>query len=177
MTVLMARLATGPDKDAFAALYAFYAPRLRTYLRRLGADSASAEDLAQEAMATVWRKARLFDQTRATAGTWIFTIARNLRVDALRRERRPEIDPNDPLLVPDEPLSPESSLSGARTAERLRGVVATLPPEQARLVALSFFEDRPHSAIAAELGIPLGTVKSRLRLAMNRVRKALGDEL
>jgi RNA polymerase sigma-70 factor (ECF subfamily) len=176
MTALLARLAREPDRKAFAELYVFYAPRIRTYLRRLGADPAAAEDLAQEAMATVWHKAAIYDSTLASAGTWIFTIARNLRVDALRRERRPQIDPQDPALAPDAPQSPETLLTGTRAASALREAVAALPPEQARLVELSFFQDRPHSIIAAELGVPLGTVKSRLRLAIARVRKALGDE-
>jgi RNA polymerase sigma-70 factor (ECF subfamily) len=176
MTALLARLARGPDREAFADLYAFYAPRIRTYLRRLGADPAAAEDLAQEAMATVWHKASSYDSTLASAGTWIFTIARNLRVDALRRERRPQIDPEDPSLAPDTPQSPETVLTGTRAASALHEAVAALPPEQAHLVELSFFQDQPHSVIAAELGLPLGTVKSRLRLAIARVRKALGDE-
>ena len=176
MTAALARLARGPDREAFADLYAFYAPRIRTYLRRLGADPAAAEDLAQEAMATVWRKASFYDPARASAGTWIFAIARNLRVDALRRERRPQIDPEDPALAPDAPESPEMVLTGSRTTAALHEALAALPPEQAHLVELSFFQDRPHSVIAAELGLPLGTVKSRLRLAIARVRKAIGEE-
>jgi len=176
MTALLARLAREPDREAFAGLYAFYAPRIRTYLKGLGADPAAAEDLAQEAMATVWRKASFYDSARASAGTWIFAIARNLRVDALRRERRPQIDPEDPALAPDAPASPEAVLTGNRAAAALRDAVAALPPEQARLVELSFFQDQPHGVIAEELGLPLGTVKSRLRLAIARVRKALGDE-
>jgi RNA polymerase sigma-70 factor (ECF subfamily) len=176
MTALLARLALGSDRVAFAGLYAFYAPRIRTYLRRLGADPVAAEDLAQEAMATVWRKAAFYDRTRASAGTWIFTIARNLRVDALRRERRPQLDPNDPALIPAAPPSPESLLTGTRAASALRQAVAALSPEQAYLIELSFFQDQPHSVIASELGLPLGTVKSRLRLAIARVRKSLGEE-
>jgi RNA polymerase sigma-70 factor (ECF subfamily) len=176
MTALLARLARGPDREAFAGLYIFYAPRIRTYLKRLGADPAAAEDLAQEAMATVWHKASFYDPTKASAGTWIFTIARNLRVDALRRERRPQIDPEDPALAPDAPQSPETVLTATRAASALHEAVAALPSEQAHLVELSFFQDQPHSLIAAELGLPLGTVKSRLRLAIARVRKALGEE-
>ncbi len=176
MTALLTRLAHAPDREAFAELYAFYAPRIRTYLKRLGADSAAAEDLAQDVMATVWRKASFYDPARASAGTWIFAIARNLRVDALRRERRPQIDPEAPELAPDAPESPEAVVTGNRTAAALREAVAALPPEQAHLVELCFFQDRSHSAIATELGLPLGTVKSRLRLAIARVRKALGDD-
>jgi RNA polymerase sigma-70 factor (ECF subfamily) len=175
MTVLLVRLSAGPDREAFARLFAFYAPRLKAYMRRLGADGSAAEDLAQEAMAAVWNKARLFDPAKANAGTWIFTIARNLRIDIVRRERRPEIDANDPALLPDEPNSPEQIVVSERSAATVRAALAALPPDQARIVELSFFEDRPHGAIAKELGVPLGTVKSRLRLAFQRFRKILKD--
>jgi RNA polymerase sigma-70 factor (ECF subfamily) len=175
MTVLLVRLSAGADREAFAGLFAFYAPRLKAYMRRLGADGSAAEDLAQDAMATVWNKAVSFDPAKASAATWIFTIARNLRIDVLRRERRPEIDFADPGLVPDPPQSPEQIVATRRSAAEVRAALAALPPEQARIVELSFFEEQPHSAIARELGVPLGTVKSRLRLAIERFRRALGE--
>jgi RNA polymerase sigma-70 factor (ECF subfamily) len=173
MTMLLVRLAAGPDREAFAGLFAFYAPRLKAYMRRLGADGPAAEDLTQEAMAAVWNKARMFDPGKSNAGTWIFTIARNLRIDVLRRERRPAIDFSDPALLPDEPDSPEQIIASRRDAATVRAALAGLPAEQARIVELSFFEGQPHSTIARELGVPLGTVKSRLRLAFQRFRKAL----
>jgi RNA polymerase sigma-70 factor (ECF subfamily) len=175
MTSYLTQLSRNPERDTFALIYAFYAPRLKAYMRRLGADGPTAEDLAQEAMATVWRKADLFDSKIASASTWIFTIARNLRMDAIRRERRPEIDLHDPALVPTLPGSPEQDLVDARSVVALRAALAALPSDQARIIELSFFSDRPHREIAQELGVPLGTVKSRLRLAMVKIRKALGD--
>lgn len=162
------------DRKAFETLFAHFAPRVKAYLLRLGAGSAVAEDLAQEAMLSVWRKASLFDPSRASAATWIFTIARNLRIDALRRERRPDFDPNDPALVPDDGPGGDALLMREDEEARIRDALAQLPPEQAEVVRLSFFADKPHSAIAMELGLPLGTVKSRLRLAMARIRVTFG---
>jgi RNA polymerase sigma-70 factor (ECF subfamily) len=175
MTALLIRVAA-EDRTAFAELYAHYGPRLRTYMRKLGADAVAAEDLAQETMAAVWNKARLFDPARANANTWIFTIARNRRIDLVRRERRPEIDGDDPPGQADRSHSPEQAVIARRDATAVRAALADLPPDQADVIRMSFFEDRPHGAIAASLGVPLGTVKSRLRLALRRFRKALGEE-
>ena len=163
------------DREAFGELFAYYAPRVKTYLLKMGA-GAAAEELAQEAMLSLWRKAALFDPAKASAGTWIFAIARNLRVDAIRRERRPALDPDDPELSPvPEPLAEDGLMTQEKEA-RLRAALVQLPVEQAEIVTLSFFADKPHSQIAEELKLPLGTVKSRLRLAMGRLRAALGDE-
>lgn len=177
LTALLVRVADGRDRQAFARLFQHYAPRLKTYMRKLGCDDAIAEDLAQEAMLAVWRKADSFDPAKSGAGTWIFTIARNLRIDRLRRERRPEADEDDLAQVPDDSPSADEVLATRRSGEKIRQAVADLPAEQAQVVTLSFYEDHPHADIAARLGIPLGTVKSRLRLAMKRIRAALGDEM
>jgi RNA polymerase sigma factor (sigma-70 family) len=170
-------LAVAQDRDrtAFQALFGHFAPRVKAYLMRLGAPAAQAEDLAQEAMLSLWRKAHLFDPAKASAGTWVFTIARNLRIDAIRRERRPELNPDDPMLAPDAERGAEEGLAAAEDEDRLRLALKTLPPDQVRVIELSFFADKPHSQIAAELEIPLGTVKSRLRLAMLRLRTAMGE--
>jgi RNA polymerase sigma-70 factor (ECF subfamily) len=177
MTVLLSALKSVQDEAVFAELFRHYAPRLKSYMRKLGAAEDVAEELAQEAMASVWRKAHLFDAEKAGAGTWIFSIARNLRIDAFRRQRRPEVDFDDPALVPDDPVAPDAMIDHDRQAAAVRAALAGLPQEQARIVHLSFFEDKPHAEIAAELGIPLGTVKSRMRLAFQRFRKALGEPL
>jgi RNA polymerase sigma-70 factor (ECF subfamily) len=163
------------DRQAFQTLFEHFAPRIKGYLLRLGAGASLADDLAQEAMLTMWRKAALFDPGKASAATWIFTVARNLRIDAIRRERRPEINPDDPALVPDDEPSADARLSQAGDEARLREALKALSPEQTKVVEMSFFADKPHSTIAKELGLPLGTVKSRLRLAMARIRSKLGD--
>lgn len=175
MTAILLRVAATADRAAFGELYAFYGPRLRTYLRKLGADGAAAEDLMQDVMAAVWNKARLFDPAKANANTWIFTIARNLRIDLIRRERRPEIDAEDLERDADDRDSPERAMTARRNAAAIHAALAELPRDQAEVIRLSFFEDRPHGAIASALGVPLGTVKSRLRLAFRRFRKTLGE--
>jgi len=174
-SALVQAVANG-DRDAFARLFAHYAPRLKSFLLRQGGDSAAAEDLAQEAMLTVWRKAALFDPAKSSAGTWIFTIARNLRIDAIRKAKRPEFDADDPAFVTEAEPAADQAMDTEQTGARVRAALAELPEEQAVVVRLSFFEDKPHAEIAAKLALPLGTVKSRLRLAMKRIRTYLGDE-
>lgn len=173
---LIRRIAHNADRIAFAALFRHFAPRVKAYMRRLGANDGLAEDLAQEAMLAVWRKAALFDPARAGAATWVFTIARNLRIDTLRRERPTEALPSDAERR-DADASPgaEAKLITAERDRTLRVALEVLPPEQARLVQLAFYEDKPHREIEVVLGIPLGTVKSRLRMAMQRLRNALED--
>lgn len=170
-------LAVGRERDraAFAALFGHFAPRLKAYLRRQGCDAGGAEELVQEVMLLVWRRAETYDPAQASASTWVFTIARNKRIDVLRREQRPEIDPDDPALVPDPVEAADQRVETRETNGRLRAALKELPPEQAELLRMAYFEDKPHSVISAEQGIPLGTVKSRLRLAMERLRKALRD--
>jgi RNA polymerase sigma-70 factor (ECF subfamily) len=160
------------DRVAFVALYGRFAPRGKAYLLRLALPPAQAEELTQEAMLAVWRKAAQFDARTSGAATWIFTIARNLRVDAARRAAlalREDMPPDE--LEPTLPA--DAQLDDARRADRLRQAMQTLPPEQAEVVRLAFFDDRPHAEIERRLGIPLGTVKSRLRLAMVRLRAQL----
>ncbi len=171
---LVVLIAQSRDARAFELLFGHFAPRIKGYLIRLGTSGAVAEDLAQETMLAVWRKAALFDPARASASTWIFTVARNLRIDLLRHERRPDFDPNDPAFVPGQEPAADALMMRDDEDANLRIALAKLSPEQAEIVQMSFFADKPHSAIAAELGLPLGTVKSRLRLAMVRIRAALG---
>lgn len=176
MTALLATVGAKRDRAAFKAVFLHFAPRVKSYLLRLGANAALADDLAQEAMLTVWRKAEMFDPAKASASTWIFTIARNLRIDAIRRERRPEFDPNDPAFVPDGEQPADDRMMRDGEDARLRIALTKLSAEQAQVVQMSFFADKPHSQIARELGLPLGTVKSRLRLAMARIKSVLGGE-
>jgi RNA polymerase sigma factor (sigma-70 family) len=163
------------DREAFAQLFAHFAPRIKRYLMQGGSPESQAEELAQEALVAVWRKAALYDPAAAAVSTWIFTIARNLRVDALRRRQGAEPQEDDfdfDLLEADQPGADEQ-LHVARESHRLRGALAQLPPEQQQVLRLSYYEDEPHARIAAELGIPLGTVKSRVRLAVAQLRRLL----
>lgn len=164
------------DREAFASLFNHFAPRVKSYMLRLGSDNAMAEELVQEAFSRVWRKAGQFDPGRASASTWIFTIARNMRIDVFRRENRPELDPNDPALVPDAPQAADATVEQKQTAQRIGAAIAELPEEQRQVVHLSFFEDKTHAEISDHLEIPLGTVKSRIRLAFARIKASLGED-
>ena len=173
---LIHAIATRGDRAAFATLFTRFAPRVKAYLLRLGLDNATAEEQAQEVLLIVWRKAAQFDPARATAAAWMFTIARNLRIDAARRAQRipPAPDPADePAPAP----SADAILAAEDRSARVRAALASLPAEQADVIRMAFFDDRPHADIERALGIPLGTVKSRLRLAMSRLRGLLDDDL
>jgi RNA polymerase sigma factor (sigma-70 family) len=170
---LLVAVARDRDRTAFALLFGRIAPRLKTYLLHSGTVAAQADELVQEVMLLVWRRADAFDPVQSAASTWIFTIARNKRIDTIRRERRPEFDPDDPALVPDLPPAADRSIETAQESARLRAAILKLPDEQADLLRLAYFEDQPHTMIAQQRGLPLGTVKSRLRLAMGRLRREL----
>jgi RNA polymerase sigma-70 factor (ECF subfamily) len=175
VNALLAKVAASGDRDAFARLFNYFAPRVKGYLMRIGASQEQAEDLAQDVFIKIWRRARLFDPAKASASTWVYTIARNVRIDALRRLNRPELNPSDPLFLPDEEPRADASLERKERDAKVRTAFAALPPNQHDVVALHFFEDEPHSAIAKRLGLPLGTVKSRLRLAFEKIRRELGE--
>lgn len=164
------------DRAAFARLFAHFAPRVKAYLMRLGADDGAAEDLMQDVMLTVWRRAPTYDPALAGVSTWVFTIARNRRIDALRRQRLPPTDVNEPALVPAAPVLPDSAVAAQQWEGRIAAAIATLPAEQAQMLKLAYFDDRSHSDIAQALKLPLGTVKSRLRLAIGRLRSLFEPE-
>jgi RNA polymerase sigma-70 factor (ECF subfamily) len=168
-------IAEKQDRAAFASLFEFYAPRIKAMLMRRGAAGDAAEDLAQETLLTVWRKATYFDPARASASAWIFTIARNLRIDRLRGDNRAKLYAPYDMVEPEAPENPDSAYNAAERDARVRAALKELSQEQVRVVQLSFFEGRAHGDIATLLNLPLGTVKSRVRLAMARLRNLLGD--
>src|SRR5450759_1592557 len=175
---LIRAIATDQDRAAFATLFEYFAPRIKSFLQRSGASEASAEELAQETMLAVWRKAALFDPESAGAAAWIFTIARNLRIDAHRRDSRGGVIEHSDVEIEfqiDESPLPDSRLASAQSEERVRSALSQLSPDQVRVIKLSFFEEKAHADIAKILEIPLGTVKSRLRLAMGRLRNLLSE--
>lgn len=172
---LILAVADHGDRDAFAGLYRHFAPRLRAFLLKSGLEGGKAEDLVQDVMLTVWRRARLYDPAKASFSTWLFTIARNRRIDLIRRERRPELDPNDPALVPAPEPSADLALAARQDAAQLGRALGQLPTEQADLVRLAYFHDLSHRAIAEVAKLPLGTVKSRLRLAVLKLRRSMED--
>lgn len=167
----MARIRDAGDEAAFARLFAHFAPRVKAFLMRSGADAGLAEEVAQDVMATLWRKAHLFDPARASVATWIFTVARNRRIDALRRARRPE--PEDLPWGPEPEPDQAEVLVLQEESEALGAALATLPEKQRVLIEKAYFGDLSHSEIAEETGLPLGTIKSRIRLALDRLRHAM----
>lgn len=163
------------DRTAFACLFDHFAPRIRGMILRTGASAEQAEDIAQEAMLTLWRKADYFDPLRAAPAAWVFAIARNLRIDGIRRERRAQVHACLERVEPEGPEQPDHLVNADERQRRVVEALKHLPPEQAEVVHMSFVEGKAHGEISKCLDLPLGTVKSRLRLAMVRLRQALAD--
>jgi len=171
---LVTRVRDHQDKAAFAALFLHFAPRVKGFLMRSGAGSSLAEECAQDVMATLWQKAHMFDPARASVATWVFTIARNRRIDALRRARRAEPEELDwgPEAEPDQ----ADAMEAQQDTQRLGKAIAKLPPKQRTLIERAYYGELSHSEIAAETGLPLGTIKSRIRLALDRLRQSMAQE-
>jgi RNA polymerase sigma-70 factor (ECF subfamily) len=170
---LLARVAAAKDRAAFAALFDHFAPRVKSFMMRKGASSEQAEDLVQETMIAVWSKAALYVPARGSVTTWIFTIARNLRIDRLRRERASQFTDLDDYDAPSDDPGQDEALRRLQEDGAVARALAQIPSEQRELLLLSYVEDLPQSEIAARLQIPLGTVKSRMRLAYRRLKKML----
>ena len=162
---------TEKSEAAFARVFYHFAPRVKAFLIKSGADAGLAEECAQEVMVTVWHKAHLFDPTRASASTWIFTIARNKKIDALRKQLRPT--PDDLGWGPEHEPDQEEMVGLQQETEKLGEAIANLPEKQRVLVERAYFEEMSHNEIAEETGLPLGTIKSRIRLALERLRHAM----
>lgn len=171
LVALMILVRDAQDRSAFAQLFAHYAPRVKAFLMKSGSDAATAEECAQDVMATLWHKAAQFDPTRAGLTTWVYTIARNRRIDQFRRARQPEPEMIDwgPDSIPDQ----ADLYEAAQETDRLVAALATLPEKQRALIQRAFYGDLSHSEIAAETGLPLGTIKSRIRLALDRLRQTM----
>ena len=159
------------DKEAFAELFSHFAPRVKSFLMKSGASHDVAEECAQDVMATLWRKAHMFDPAKASVSTWIFTIARNRRIDMLRKQRRPE--PEDLPWGPEAEPDQADAMALQEETDQLGHALAQLPEKQRTLIEKAYFGDLSHSEIAAETGLPLGTIKSRIRLALERLRHAM----
>lgn len=165
------------DQQAFVQLFNHFAPRIVTYLRHGGTPTAVAEELAQEAMVMVWRKSERYDASRGAVATWIFAIARNLRIDRYRREGGEhrgidqELDLDGQIVDPG--ASPEECFDARQLESRVREAMKQLSPQQAHLLQLSFFAESPHADIARDLCVPLGTAKAQIRRALLKMRRFL----
>ena len=169
----MTRVALTRDRAAFENVFRHFAPRVKTYCMRLGADASLAEEITQETMVSVWSNADQFDLSKANVSTWIITIARNLSIDRFRKSRRPQFDPLDPAYVPDDPLGPYDLLERDEMNDRVQEILKALSPSERDVLMLSFYQHFSHGMIAKQLNVPLGTVKSRIRLAFGKIRSAI----
>ena len=170
---LMAQVASERDRRAFTALFQLYTPRLRGFFVRGGATDEVADELIQEVMLRIWRHAGHYSPERGRADTWVFRIARNVRSDRAGRYKRYQLEPSDPALVPPAPETPEELAQRRRSAHTVREALAALPPEQADILRAVYFGAKSMQAVADEQSLPLGTVKSRVRLGFKRLREVL----
>ena len=170
---VLLRVANARDRAAFTVLFDHFAPRLKSFMMRKGSNAEQAEDLVQETMIAMWSKAAMFSTDRGSVSTWVFTIARNLRIDRLRREKSQLYTDLEDFDAPDLSASAHDTLGRSQEDNHVSQALAQIPVEQRELLILSFVEDVPQSEIALKLGIPLGTVKSRMRLGYQRLRKLL----
>ncbi len=176
MSDLLFRIASDRSEEAFRTLFDEYGSKVRNFMLKQGADADLAEDLAQETLVAVWRKAGLYSAEKGTPTTWIYTIARNLRTDHIRRQRVwQELTEEHAAAIPSNDTSAEEVVSEREREARVQAVLKQLPPEQLEVVTLAFIEGLPHGEIAERLSLPLGTVKSRIRLAYQKLRVSLED--
>lgn len=172
---LIGRVAASSDRDAFRQLFLGFGPAVKGMLIRQGAEAHTAEEIVQDTFLTVWRKAAMFSSERGSAATWIFTIARNLRIDRIRREVPWQDLGEDHLEQASEDPLPDESLASRQIQDRMRDVLSKLPADQVEVVRLAYMEGLSHGEIADRLGLALGTVKSRMRLAYKKIKESFED--
>ncbi len=170
-------IASDRDETAFADFYAYFAGRVKSFLMGKGMNEDTSEELVQEIMITVWRKAQSYDPGKAAASTWLFTIARNRRIDYLRGNSRIEVELDDYMLEEDDTVvSQEASLNLIQQSSILEKTLTKLPQDQQQVMHLSYYRGLSHGDIAQWLSIPIGTVKSRIRLAMQTMRSEFSEQ-
>ena len=172
-SVLLLSIGQIQDKAAFADLFQHFAPRVKSYMLKLGSADEMAEELAQQTLLQVWRKAQLFDPDKAAASTWIFRIARNIRIDVLRKQKHFFDDDFDLAKIEDEQEDAEVKINREQKSRHVALALAKLPQDQAKIIRMSFYDGLSHGEIAKQLELPLGTVKSRIRLAFGRLRESV----
>ena len=171
---ILSDMAQTKDKTLYIQLFRHFAPKVKAYIIRLGLVETTAEELMQETMLSVWRKAHLYNASKAAASTWIFTLARNQSIDRMRKQKYPEYGLEAWHEEPDEE---HDMCEQAVTSDRMAKIIAQLPEDQAQVIYMSFYEGRSHSDIADRLGVPLGSVKSRIRLASGKIKMMWRDDV
>ncbi len=166
----MYEVAYQQDKQAFGEIFKYFAPRLKSYFIKAGAIESQAEEVIQEVMIAIWTKASSYDRKKSSVSTWIYTIARNKRIDKIRKEKRHYTQESDEGLEMPIPSTQEQDIFSVQLTRKIENCLQSLPIEQAELLKLSYFYEKTHTDISKELKIPLGTVKSRIRLALNKMK-------
>ena len=177
MAVNLARISENQDREAFGEVFQHFGPRLKSFMIRKGADQPLAEELVQETMLTVWRKAQLYSTEKGTVTTWIFTIARNLRIDRIRRESSQQFTDLADYDAPSDDPGSDDQVMQMQQQVKVRDALQNLPEEQRQIIHMSYIDDMTQSEIADQLELPLGTVKSRMRLAYRKLRTGLEGAL
>lgn len=174
---LLVKVGEIQDKASFAELFEYFAPRVKAYMFKMGCSDSMAEEMAQRTMLQIWNKAKLYDPVKAAASTWIFRVARNLYIDEVRRETRFDYNDHDFALIPDTSDDPEISAQKNQSGVIIREALSELSEDQNEIINLSFYQGLSHSKISEKLNIPLGTVKSRVRLAFKNLKEKVGEAL
>jgi RNA polymerase sigma-70 factor (ECF subfamily) len=174
---LIEAIATHRDQTAFGEVFSHFAPRVKAMLIKAGTEPALADDLAQDTMLAVWRKADQFDPTTSAVAAWIYTIARNLRVDTVRKMRpSTTLEGAHHEAWEDEAPGPDQIIQARQDFNRVRRALAGLSTSQAEVIRNAYYFDMSQTDIAEALHTPLGTVKSRIRLALMRLRDLLDEK-
>ena len=170
LTLCVELIGKNQDKLAFNSIFRYFAPRLKSFLVKAGSTDSQAEEVIQEVMIAVWTKSSTYDSSKSSVSTWIYTIARNKRIDKIRKEKRHYLSDSDEGLEIPVDSTQEKEIFSAQVSINLKKYMSNLPEEQSKLLKLSYFYNKTHADISAELKIPLGTVKSRIRLALTKMR-------
>ncbi len=170
LSYCLENIASNQDRLAFNTVFRYFAPRLKSFLIKAGSTETQAEEVIQEVMIAVWTKAGTYDKVKSSVGTWIYTIARNKRIDKLRKDKRHFLSESDDGLEIPVQSTQENEIFNSQLSSNINKYIDRLPKEQGLLIKLSYFYNKTHADISEELKIPLGTVKSRIRLALSKMR-------
>ena len=172
----LAKVAESQDISSFKKIFDYFSPRLKSFLMRSGADEAIAEEIIQETMTIIWTKADYYDPKMASPSTWIYTIARNKKIDILRKSRKAILEDIDTAILPPIESKADENIEHDQKFEMVSQYLDDLPEDQLNLLKMNFFEEKSHGEISEITKIPLGTVKSRIRLALEKIRGKLEQD-